>query len=503
MANFYCGSVQWSAITQFAVSHAYSVGDIVRQLAAPSEGNERAFRCTTAGTSGGSESAWNLGLSATTNQGTAVFTEVTGNPTYAWAAASARIGLITGRVSGGDTIFLASNHAELGAADVAIGINSGVDNPVSIYSVNPAGATPPTDADLATGAVIQATSSDLRLQANGAYFWGVTFRCGTGTGTACSFNFRAFGGQCYYVLDNCRIELNNTNSGSAIGFYDNSPVHAVMRNTTVKFGAVGHGFGSVGRIYMEWIGGGIDGAGSTPTRLFKDIATSNYFRAILSGVDINTVTDLYQEGSSIFQLTLNACRINSSLAIDLPNLVRSTWVNVVNCNNGTANYDNRQATFAGRLTTESVVVKSGGATDGTTPVSWKIATSANARRNAPFEAAPIVLWGDTSGGAKTITVDVLTDGVTLTNAEAWVEVEYLGNGSYPLASLIDDKALNLATPANQTTSTETWTTTGIGSPVKQKLEVTLTPNLKGLFKVKVRVAKASTTVYVDPKPVVS
>ena len=33
MAVWYCGSVQYAAVTQFATSHAYTVGDIVRQLA--------------------------------------------------------------------------------------------------------------------------------------------------------------------------------------------------------------------------------------------------------------------------------------------------------------------------------------------------------------------------------------------------------------------------------------------------------------------------------------
>ena len=91
MAVWYCGSVQYAAVAQFATSHAYSVGDIVRQLATPSVGSERCFRCTTAGTSGGSEPTWSLGKGATTSTGTAVFTEVTGNATYNWSAPMARL----------------------------------------------------------------------------------------------------------------------------------------------------------------------------------------------------------------------------------------------------------------------------------------------------------------------------------------------------------------------------------------------------------------------------
>lgn len=56
----------------WAASTAYSLGDKVRPLTSPPSG--KLFRCTTAGTSGGSEPTWNTTLGATTNDGSVVWT---------------------------------------------------------------------------------------------------------------------------------------------------------------------------------------------------------------------------------------------------------------------------------------------------------------------------------------------------------------------------------------------------------------------------------------------
>ena len=48
----------------------------------------------------------------------------------------------------------------------------------------------------------------------------------------------------------------------------------------------------------------------------------------------------------------------------------------------------------------------------------------------------------------------------------------------------------LAAAANITTSTATWTTTGLTTPVKQKIAITFTPQMKGYFRIVFKVAKA-------------
>lgn len=173
----------------------------------------------------------------------------------------------------------------------------------------------------------------------------------------------------------------------------------------------------------------------------------------------------------------------------------------------------------------------------------------------------------TVGASKTLTVEILhfaqgagTSGALQDN-QAWLEVEYLGTSGTPLALFANDAAASvIATAADQTTTTEawdslttaysaatnyalgdivepttpngaiyavttdagttgaepTWGTTDGGTTVdaagrtwtrcnRQKLHTNpaITPNEEGVFIVRVCLAVASKTVYVDPKVVVS
>jgi hypothetical protein len=126
--------------------------------------------------------------------------------------------------------------------------------------------------------------------------------------------------------------------------------------------------------------------------------------------------------------------------------------------------------------------------------------STNSSWTHPLESFPIVAWNDNSGSSKTATVEILTDSASaLNNDDVWLEIEYLGDSGSPLASFANNsKASIVASNAAQTSSSATWTTTGITNVMKQKLQITFTPQQKGVVKAVVKLAKASCTVYVDP-----
>ena len=141
-------------------------------------------------------------------------------------------------------------------------------------------------------------------------------------------------------------------------------------------------------------------------------------------------------------------------------------------------------------------MRTGGASDGTTPIAWKIVTTANCTYSMPFECPPIAIWNDTTGSAKTATVEGIWGGGAVPNDDdIWLEVEYLGDASSPQGSFVNDgKADLLATAAGQTSSSETWG----GSTTKFKLACTFTPQMKGWIYARVKCAKASSTFYIDP-----
>src|SRR6185436_9576783 len=87
----YVGSTKWTAVAAWAVTTAYTVGQLVRQNAVPSVGSERVFLCIQAGTSGGSEPTWNLTMGSITTDSTVVWKEVTGKSAYGWSAPHARL----------------------------------------------------------------------------------------------------------------------------------------------------------------------------------------------------------------------------------------------------------------------------------------------------------------------------------------------------------------------------------------------------------------------------
>jgi hypothetical protein len=174
-------------------------------------------------------------------------------------------------------------------------------------------------------------------------------------------------------------------------------------------------------------------------------------------------------------------------------------VSLVNCDDGATQYKQARQDYAGKLTHEATILRSGGASDGTTPISHKVVTNANASKIYPHKGMPIIVWNSDVGASKTATIEIVNDGTTLKDDEVWLELDYLGNSSYPLGSCINTCPDILASGASLASSSESWTTTGLASPVKQKVAASFTPQLPGWVRVTPNFARASKTIYYDPK----
>lgn len=79
--TWYANSAGWTAVTAWAALTAKTAGQLVRQLAAPTVGNERVFICTIAGTTLAAEPTWVVTKGAKTAEAAGpTWMEVTGQP---------------------------------------------------------------------------------------------------------------------------------------------------------------------------------------------------------------------------------------------------------------------------------------------------------------------------------------------------------------------------------------------------------------------------------------
>jgi hypothetical protein len=174
-----------------------------------------------------------------------------------------------------------------------------------------------------------------------------------------------------------------------------------------------------------------------------------------------------------------------------------------NCDSSGTNYILHRQTQFGDVYSETTVVRTGGASDGTTPLSWKMVSLA-ASGTFPVTAlqtGEFVIWNDTTGSGKTITVEIVYDSATvLNNNQVWLEVTYYAASGNPQGTLVSSAPATVLTTATAIpASSATWTTTGMSNPQKGYLRVgPITPQLKGYFLATVKLCNASTTVYVDP-----
>jgi hypothetical protein len=172
-------------------------------------------------------------------------------------------------------------------------------------------------------------------------------------------------------------------------------------------------------------------------------------------------------------------------------------VQFVNVSTASSTYQSEAHSSQGDVTTETTIVRTGGASNGTTGFSRKmISTSSTNPVNAPLNTNSIVVWNALTGASHTATIEIVSSG-TLNNNDIWMELEYLGSSSTGQGSVVSSAPSTLTAGTALPTSSATWASLP-ATPVKQNMSVTFTPQQAGFVKATVRLGKPSTTVYVDP-----
>jgi hypothetical protein len=335
----------------------------------------------------------------------------------------------------------------------------------------------------------------------------------TGTSASTSAFRLANNGYKTHYFDACQLYLNTTTA--SIGFVVNGPVTTIFNNSSVRFGAVTQSFqGQIDASHMYpweiiWLNTATPIAGAIiPTNLFEG---QNYapFSVTMRGVDLSAVTttlvrNALSTASGALKFLFDSCRIASGVT-------RYSYTNqfgtreeieFVNCYNG-SNFLSERYRPAGIVTTEFTITLGGGAQDNVGIYSHKMVSNTTIDK---FVNTLDGFWIDvgnfTIGGSRTATVEIISS-ASLSNDEISLLLEYEGTSGSSLASFVNSLPATILTSASAVTSSSATWNSSPATPVTQKLQVTFTPQVVGRVRGQVRLGKASTTVYVDPRIVLT
>jgi hypothetical protein len=412
-------------------------------------------------------------------------------------------------MSAGDTCWVSQAHAETQESAQTNTCPGTAAAPCKILCVQDGGGTPtepPTT--LAATATISVTGDFDQTFTGNAFIHGITFNGGSG-----AVNVNQFWGSGAVaqniVFSSCNFRIIATGTTSRI-YYGGSTrdLFLYFINCTIRLSATAQR--CLVRGHVQWYGGSYDATTAVPTSLFNTEPAYGA-QVVVNGMDLSAMsgTLVVAGNNDLMRYHFRNCRLHASTtpltatAIIGPG---AGQVIVDNCDSGDTNYKINHQKYEGSIVTEATIIRTGGASDGTTGFSWKMVTlAAGPQFFWPLASPPIVVWNEATGSELTATVEIVHDSVTnIQNDEIWAEVEYLGTSGYTTASLATDRMTDImATAADQADSSETWTTTGLTNPNTQKLTVAFTPQEKGPVTIRVMVAKASQTVYVCPKVTVA
>ncbi len=495
-----------SGAAEFVASATYASGDRMVPRRADAGANYLVARkwvweCTTGGAAAGADPTWPASVTqdvTTVTSGGATFTArrpgYSSGTTANWSFATIYLDYaITAPTTTGDVLYVSNNHAETVAGTI-----SPVAPVASMACVCVDDSSAPPTATATTASVTTTGNNNINIDAySKAYYYGITFTSGSGaSGAANIVPVGCLFERCNFVIATTHATSQIYNSG---GSYE-------MINCGVKFAAAGQGFLVSAGSQVNICGGSLLSGGTSPTVLFSG---SNGGLLLMEDFDLSNASSsiVLVLGNGVGRFTFRNMKIPASWSGSLSSTTPTHLTSVFSLFNGDSsgtNYVLSQFTFRGTTAHELTLVKTGGASNGTTPLSWKIVSTSSCGPVGCYSSRhftpEIVRWNETTGSPITVTVDFLRDSATgLKNDEIWLEVSYLSESGSPLGAMVSSaKSDYLATASTYTASTATWTTTGMSNPNTQKMSVTFTPQLKGFIHATVKLAKASTTVYVDP-----
>lgn len=359
---------------------------------------------------------------------------------------------------------------------------------------------------LAAGASITCSTNGNPFNIVGgyAYIYGVSFIGNNGSSAGNLVSVISGTGVSSLVFDTCTISAPGTSASAKINFggaSNNVVMTCDLINCTISNGANK----TIGLRNGRFTADNLTLAGETLTSVFQPAsADSQEFEvknSDLTGVawtNLVVVSSIQVNGYMRF----TNCKLQSGFALTTGSFPYpgAVPVEAIDCHSGDTHYYYQRDSWHGTITSDNSVYYD--ASNGTTSLSLKLVSSANVSFAYPMITPPMTFFNSTLS-AMTTTIECTNDGTTFTDAELWQETTAKTTSGSPLGTTnrADRVATILTTPANQESSTVSWTGTGgFGSEVKQKLvSGSFTPAEIGYVTTQVFLAKASSTVYINPK----
>lgn len=343
------------------------------------------------------------------------------NASTAWADAIAAS-------APGDEFYVNSTSNCSNASFQTLGFKGTAALPNRVWSCT-FGNNPPTLADLAFGAQFTTTGSNSITVSGSFYINGVVFNNGTGAG-ATTFTSTGIEG----IYDNCIINLLSTGNNQII-IGGNTNTRTIFNNTPVlnNGGNIATTIQLFTPFYWRNTPNALQGSAAYAALItFEPIHGG---LCILDNVDFVGSTGL-AGGNSLFSSQgdnfcgqVVNCKINSGVLIGRPQGPGSIIDQIVSDNSATG-YKQQRDMYQGTLIASTT--RYNNASDGTTPISWQVQTTANCNPQSPFECFMIPMWV-AAGTYAASKIFLTSTNAGLKTNDAWVDFDYLG-ANYALGS---------------------------------------------------------------------
>lgn len=416
-------------------------------------------------------------------------------PYDTWAKAATTLATAVGALVAGDDLLISSAHAET-AAGVSLTLPGTVSAPCRVLSGVP--DTVSGLASLAFGAAFTSTTTGCSISGVG-YLYGVAIE--SSTASAMAVNVGATSGN-VLVLEECVIGRPGTASTSTWGIGPSGAgtgANVTLINTKFKAGHASQRIKANGIITIK--DGGLAEGSSALTGFFSLSADQRGARLTVEGFDASlaatTANLISAAGSGGSCALLRGVKLPAgwSGGPGGGSLVGAE-VDMVDYQIGTTHYPAWSKRHNGDIQSDLAVILSG-------DHSRKWVTGAGCKAPATELRGMPVYVPLSSGVARTIEMEVLTDNVALTTAEVWIEVDVFDTSGDWLYGVASGRPSQIAVSTNLAASAASWASPGVTSPLAQKAAVSVpAPSQAGYAIARLVIGKPSVTVWAHPIPAV-